>query len=46
MRMELSISRSIVHSLTAYGCTRFSTWRRHVARGRLRQVRVRRLRLA
>jgi hypothetical protein len=46
MRMELSISRSIVHNLAAYGCTRFSAWRRHVARRRLRQVRARRLRLA
>jgi len=43
MRMQLSISRSIVHSLAAYGCNRYSTWRRHVARRRLRQARARRL---
>ena len=45
MRIQLSISRSIVHSLAAYGRTRFSIWRRHVARRRLRQTRARRLRV-
>ena len=45
MRMKLSFTRSIVHNLAAYGCIRFSTWRRHVARRRLRQTRARRLRV-
>jgi hypothetical protein len=45
MRIQLSITRSIVHSIAASGCTRFSAWRRHVARRRLRQVRARRLRV-
>jgi len=46
MRMELSITRSIVHSVAASGCTRFAAWQRHVARRRLRQLRLRRLSLA
>jgi hypothetical protein len=46
MRMELSITRSVVHSVAAFGCTRFAAWQRHVARRRLRQLRLRRLSLA
>ena len=43
MRMELSITRSIVHSLATHSCNQFSTWRRSVARRRLRQARTLRL---
>jgi hypothetical protein len=46
MKIELSITRSVMHSVAAYGCTRFAAWRRHVARRRLRQLRMRRLSLA
>jgi hypothetical protein len=46
MKMELSITRSVVHSVAAFGCIRFAAWQRHVARRRLRQLRLRRPSLA
>ena len=45
MKIELSITRSIVHSVLACGRGRLASWRRGVARRQLRRVRMRRLRV-
>ena len=39
MKMELSITRSIVHSVLACGRGRLASWQRGVARRQLRRVR-------
>jgi hypothetical protein len=43
MRMRLSLSRAIMHSVVAHSHAGFVRWQRRVARRRLRQLRALRL---